>query len=60
MKYIVQIKQYSDDKVIKELGPFYSERMAERADNGVNINLNHEEYYTITVEKPSKSQDSEG
>lgn len=50
MKYTVQIKQYSDDKVIREFKPCSSERQAEKLDNGVNINLNHEDYYTIIKE----------
>ena len=52
MKYIVQIKQYTDDKVFKEFGPFDDKRLAEKCDDGININLNHEYCYTVIVEKP--------
>ena len=54
MKYIIQIKMYTtdDDVVIKELGPFGSKRQAAKCDDGVNINLNHEDYYTLIVENP--------
>ena len=55
MEYIVQIKMYTtddDDVMIKELGPFNSERQAAKCDDGVNINLNHEDYYTLIIENP--------
>lgn len=50
MKHIVQVKRYSDDEVINEY-EYSSERLAEKADSGINRNLNHEEYYTVIVEK---------
>jgi len=51
-EYTVQIKQFSDDEVIKELGPFKIKRMAEKCEDGVLINLNYEEYYTDIIENP--------
>ena len=36
-------------RVMKEMGP-YSERKAERIEDGVNINLNHDRYYTTIKE----------
>lgn len=48
--YYVQIIQYKDEKVIDELGPS-SESKADRVDIGVNINLNHEDFYTLIVQK---------
>ena len=58
MKHKVQIKRYSDDKVIEEY-EYSSERLAEKADNGINRNLNHNEYYTV-IEKPPESSETEG
>ena len=49
-EYTVQIKRFSDDEVVKEFGP-HPERFAEKIDDGVNRNLNHEEFYTVIVEK---------
>lgn len=45
MKYIVQIIEHRTEKVIKEI-ECPTERKAEKIDDGVNINLNHENYYT--------------
>ncbi|MCK5132382.1 MAG: hypothetical protein KAR40_09565 [Candidatus Sabulitectum sp.] len=51
MSWYVEIVSYGDQgNTIKRLGPYYSERQAERVDRGANINLNHEKYYT-TIKK---------
>ena len=45
--YYVEIIKYGEsEETVEKIGPM-SERKAERVDSGVNINLNHEEYYTI-------------
>ena len=49
MNFIVEIVKYEGGEVIKRFSPM-SERQAERVDDGININLNHEEYYTRIVE----------
>lgn len=46
--FYVQIRTFDDEKIVKEMGPF-SEQKAEKVDEGVNINLNHDEYYTIII-----------
>ena len=48
-QFFVEIRQYEEYKVIERMGP-YSERQADKIDSGVNINLNHEKYYTMVVE----------
>jgi len=50
MNYLVQIKTYGSDKIVETMGPF-TKRKAEQVDKGVNINLNHEQYYTVIIEK---------
>lgn len=45
MKYRVLIRKRSDDEIIKTM-EYASERQAERGERGVNINLDHEHYYT--------------
>lgn len=39
------------DKVEKELGPYVDERQADKADAGVNRNLNHDRFFTRTVKR---------
>lgn len=45
----VEIVEFPGDKVIERLGPYGSENAAEKADRGVNSNLNHERFYTRTT-----------
>jgi hypothetical protein len=47
VEYFVEIRLYETDEVEKTLGPFPNERMADKADRGLNINLNHDLYYTL-------------
>ena len=49
-QFFVEIRKYEKDEVIKRMGP-YPERLADKIDSGANRNLNHEEYYTIIVER---------
>jgi len=42
-----------------KLGPFDTERIAERVQRGVNINLDHERYYTVVSSVTSKDRGSE-
>lgn len=44
----------ADDVVDRSIGPFPSERGAERCERGVSINLDHERYSTRVVEKSVK------
>lgn len=46
MKYFVDIKR-NKTKTIEKSIECSSERTAEKVERGVNINLNHKEYYTI-------------
>jgi len=51
MKYYVEIVKYGEpEEVVKRMGPM-PERQAGRVDDGANMNLNHEEYYTRIVEE---------
>ncbi|MEK5060977.1 MULTISPECIES: hypothetical protein [unclassified Paenibacillus] len=46
----VVIKAWKNDEVIETITKEpVSERSAERIERGVNINLNHDEYYTEVV-----------
>jgi len=45
----VQIKSFDMDKTVKEV-KCHSRRQADRADRAMNINLNHDEFYTNVVE----------
>jgi hypothetical protein len=45
----VVIKEFGTNKVIKEI-PCDSKGKAERVEDGININLNHDKYYTSIEE----------
>ena len=45
----VVIMSYEDSEIIKEFKPCETERTAETIERGININLNHDEYYTEIV-----------
>lgn len=50
--YFVEIVKYGDlEEVVKKMGPIATERQADKIDSGVNINLNHEDYYTRIVKE---------
>ena len=53
--FIVQIIKYSDCSVFKTLGPYQSESQADKAEAGVDANLNHEDYYSVV--SPSSRPD---
>lgn len=46
--YYVEIVQHEDGDTLERRGPF-TERRAEKVDNGLNINLDHERFYTRIV-----------
>ncbi len=45
----VEIVDSETDEVIEKLGPYATQRQAERADDGVSRNLNHDKYFTRLV-----------
>ena len=47
-QFFVEIVETATDKVHRRLGP-NSQARAEKVDGGVNINLDHEQYYTRIV-----------
>lgn len=49
-EYYVHILNSETKEVVEEMGPF-SEWKAEKVEKGANINLNHEEYFTIILKK---------
>ncbi len=50
MDYYVEVVKFGSDEIVRKLGPF-TERKAEKVDIGLNINLNHEEFYTRFASK---------
>ena len=48
-EYFVQIIENHTGNKIEEIGPYSSERMAERAERGVLRNLNRDRYFTYVV-----------
>ena len=51
-KYELQVISFENGEVIKRI-PCNGKRMADKADAGMNINLNHDEYYTDVVKLES-------
>lgn len=45
MKYVVQVVSYETGEIVKET-PCDNERAAARLERGLNINLDHERFYT--------------
>lgn len=53
-KYI-EIKKYDDEKVVKRLDVTdKSDRDIDRIEKGMNINLNHDKYYTFSYESETE------
>ena len=48
MKYYVEIVEFGTKEIVKRI-ECKSERQADKVDNGANINLNHDKYYTRIV-----------
>ena len=48
MEYYIEIVEFVSEKGVERKGP-YTERQADRIDDGMNINLNHSRYYTRIV-----------
>ena len=46
VEYYVEIWEHKKQEMVKQMGPF-SERKADKLDDGVHINLNHDEFYTV-------------
>ncbi len=46
----VQIVDFQTDEIVKQMGPM-TKWKADKVDRGVNINLNHDAYYTQLVDE---------
>ena len=46
MAIVIEIVEYETDKVVKTVEVGGSMSKAYRVDDGININLNHEKFYT--------------
>ena len=53
MKYYIEVVEFESGEVVSRMEAS-SERTAEKIDRGVNINLNHENYYTRITEEESE------
>jgi hypothetical protein len=51
-RFYVEIIAYDDDATIKRIGPM-TERKADQVEDGVNINLDHDRYYTRLTKDPT-------
>jgi len=57
-EWYVHIVEIESGKTEKKIGPSYSERDAERVERGVNINLDHERYFTCIRSEEEQEPDS--
>lgn len=48
--YVIIVKYGKPEEIVKEMGP-HPRWKAEKIDDGANINLNHEGYYTLLLSK---------
>lgn len=51
-RFYVYVVGYDDETAARRLGPHDTERSAERVDGGLNINLDHDRYYTAIETTP--------
>jgi hypothetical protein len=49
----VEVVPHAKDGRTHRMGPFASERTAERCESGVERNLNHEQFYTRVTSGPA-------
>ena len=54
MRYFVEIVTHETQTVLKRIDAGKSERTADKCEDGVNINLNHEAFYTRIVAEEDK------
>ena len=52
MKWFIEVVERAAGATVKRIECGASERMAEKADRGVNINLDHERFFTRLVIEP--------
>lgn len=50
-KFRVVVKSYNDENFCDVIGTNKTERQADRIEDGININLNHDEYYVVIEEE---------
>ena len=54
-QFFVLVLDRETDEEVKRMGPF-SQRKAERVESGVEINMDHDRYYTSVVEEKERAQ----
>ncbi len=46
----VEIIEYKTNRTVKRIGEFPTEKMAEKCCAGIDINLDHERFYSVTCD----------
>ncbi len=54
--WVVEIVESATGEVVKTLGPYDTERTAEKTERGVETNLNHAKYHTNVAMNSARSQ----
>lgn len=48
-RYFIEVVDFENDKVVDRIEVKGTKKRAERVDRGININMNHERYFTRIV-----------
>lgn len=49
--YYFEIRELEGDLLVKEVGPYMSAKMRDRAMDGAETNMNHEDYYAVPTQR---------
>lgn len=56
MSVYIQIREFKTDRLERELGPYPNQRIADRAEDGLMRQLDHDRFYTETVERENEER----
>lgn len=52
--WTIEVVEYSGGRVVKQITCDHGERQADRIERGLNINLNHDRFYTRVIPPDDK------
>lgn len=56
MSVYIQIREWNTNRLERELGPYASQRIADRAEDGLMRQIDHDRFYTETVERTENEE----
>ena len=57
-QWVVEVYRFDNGEVVQRIGPYKTERQADKVDDGINVNLNHDAYYTLVL--PTRAEAGAG